>query len=105
MQKLHDELLHYQEHRGKGLTLRARSPENHITCLLDWMLEDEGESGIPHFVAGNISWLYPLDPKKINCSVAEREQILSFCDSGYWGTDAEDGANATGLLSNLCSNK
>ena len=64
MQKLHDALLHYWEHRGKGLT-----PEKHIKCILDWMLEDDDESGIPHFVADKISWLYPVDPKKNNCTM------------------------------------
>ena len=37
------------------------------------MLEDEADTGIPHFVADNISWLYPVDPKKINCAVLLRE--------------------------------
>ena len=54
--------------RGKGLT-----PEKHIKCILDWMLEDEGESAITHFVADNISWLYPDDPRKINCATLLRE--------------------------------
>ena len=58
---------------GKGLTLRARTPEKHIKCILDWMVEDEGDTGIPHFVTDNISWLYPVDPKKINCAMLLRE--------------------------------
>ena len=37
------------------------------------MLEDEGDTGIPHFVADKISWLYPVDPKKINCAMLLRE--------------------------------
>ena len=72
-QKLHAALLLYHEHRGKGLILKARAPERHIKCILDWMLEDEADTGIPHFVADNISWLYPVDPKKINCAMLLRE--------------------------------
>ena len=45
----------------------------HIKCISDWMLEDEGDTGITHFVADNISWLYPVDPKKINCAKLPRE--------------------------------
>ena len=37
------------------------------------MLEDEADTGIPHFVTDNISWLYPVDPKKINCEMLLRE--------------------------------
>ena len=33
------------------------------------MLEDEVDTGIPHFVADNISWLYPVDPNKIDCAM------------------------------------
>ena len=55
------------------MILRARTPEKHIKCILDWILEDEGDSGIPHFVADNISWLYPVDPKKINCAMLLRK--------------------------------
>ena len=62
-QKLHAALLLYHEHRGKGLILRARTSEKHIKCILDWMLEDEADTGIPQFVADNIAWLYPVDPK------------------------------------------
>ena len=53
-QKLHAALLLYHEHRGKGLISRARTPERHIKCILDWMLEYEADTGIPHFVADNI---------------------------------------------------
>ena len=42
-------------------------------CILDWMLEDEADTGIPHFVVDDISWLYPVDPKKINCAMLPRE--------------------------------
>ena len=42
-------------------------------CIFDWMLEDDADTGIPHFVADNISWLYPVDPKKINCVMLLRE--------------------------------
>ena len=40
---------------------------------MEWMTEDEGDLGIPHFVADNISWWYPVDPKKINCAMLLRE--------------------------------
>ena len=64
------------------------------------MLEDEADTGIPHFVADNISWLDPVDPKKINCAMLLREnKITGFCDSGSWGADTEDESKATGLLS------
>ena len=53
--------------------LRARIPEKIIKSILDWMLEDEADTGIPHFVADNISWLDPVDPKKINCAMLLRE--------------------------------
>ena len=55
------------------MILRARTPEKHIKCILDWMLEDEADTGIPHFVADNISCLYPVDPKKINFAMLLRE--------------------------------
>ena len=64
--------------------------------ILDWMLEDKVDTGIPHFIADNLSWLYPVDPKKINCA------ITGLCDSGSWGADTADETNATGLLSKLC---
>ena len=60
-QKLHDPLLLYHAHRGKGLILRAKTPEKRIKCILDWMLEDEAETGIPHFKEDKL------------CNVAERE--------------------------------
>ena len=45
-----------------------------IKCIMEWMTEDEGDTGIPHFVADNISWWYPVDPKKINsCALLQRE--------------------------------
>ena len=55
------------------MILRARTPERHTKCILDWMLEDEADTGIPHFVGHNISWLNPFDPKKINCAMLLRE--------------------------------
>ena len=55
------------------MILRARTPEKHIKCILVLMLEDEADTGTPHFVAHNISWLYPVDPKKINCAMLLRE--------------------------------
>ena len=72
-QELHAALLLYHEHRGKRLISRARTPEKHLKCILDWMLEDEADTGIPHFVADNIAWLYPVDPKKIDCAMLLRE--------------------------------
>ena len=53
-QKLHDTLLLYRDHRGKGSILRARTPEEHIKCIFDWMLEDEGDTLIPHILADNM---------------------------------------------------
>ena len=70
---MHDYFLLYREHRGKGLILRARTPEKHIKCILNWILEDEGDTEIPHFVADNKSWLYPFDPKKVNCAMLLRD--------------------------------
>ena len=55
------------------MILRARTPEKHIKCILGWMLEDEADTWIPHFVADNISWLYLVDPKKINFAMLLRE--------------------------------
>ena len=64
------------------------------------MTEDEGDKGIPHFVADNISWWYPVDPKKISCALLQREnKSMSSAIFGSWGADAEDGANVTGILS------
>ena len=40
---------------------------------MEWMTEDEGDLGIPHFVADNISWWYPVDPNKIKCAMLLRE--------------------------------
>ena len=37
------------------------------------MTEDEGDLGIPHFVADNISRWYPVEPKKINCAMLQKE--------------------------------
>ena len=43
---------------------------------MKWMIEDEGDLGIPHFVAANISWCHPVDPKKINCAMLLRESAI-----------------------------
>ena len=72
-QKLHDVFHLYHDHRGNGLILKARSPGKQIKCNLDWLFEDEEDSGIPHCVANNISWLYPIDPKKISCAMLLRD--------------------------------
>ena len=40
---------------------------------MEWMTEDEGDLGIPHFVADNIPWWCLADPKKINCALLLRE--------------------------------
>ena len=40
---------------------------------MEWMTEDEGDLGIPHFVADNISRWYPADPNKINCAMFMRD--------------------------------
>ena len=61
------------ELRGKGLTARAKTPERMINCIMEWMEEDEDKPGITHFVADNISWWYPVDPKEINCAILQRE--------------------------------
>ena len=37
------------------------------------MTEDEGDLGIQHFIADNISWWYPIDPNKPNCAMLLRE--------------------------------
>ena len=42
-------------------------------------MKDEGDMVIPHFVADNISWWHPVDPKTINSAILQREnQSLSF---------------------------
>ena len=73
MQKLHEAFYLYHVHRGKGLILRARTREKKIKFILDWMLEDAVHTGIPHFVADNISWMHPVDPKKIICVLLLRK--------------------------------
>ena len=40
---------------------------------MEWMTEDEGGIAIPYFVADNISWCDPVDPKKFNCAMLQRE--------------------------------
>ena len=40
---------------------------------LQRMIEDEGDTGIPNFVADNISWLDPVDLTKINLAILLRE--------------------------------
>ena len=63
-QELPDAFHIYYDHRGKGLTLRANTPEKKICCILKWMMEDESHTGIAHFVTDNKSWLHPIGPKK-----------------------------------------
>ena len=70
-QSVHGAFHLYHDLRGKGLNSRAKTSYNMIKCIIELMLEDEGDMGIPHFVADNISWWYPIDPK--NNYVAERE--------------------------------
>ena len=53
-QKLHDAFHLCHDHRGKGLILRARIPETLIKCISDWLMEDEDDRGITHFVADNV---------------------------------------------------
>ena len=53
--------------------MKGKDPREDLKCILDWMLEDEADTGITHFVADNISWLYPVDPKKINCAMLLEE--------------------------------
>ena len=75
--ELQDAFNLYLDHRGKGLILRAITPQKMIKCILEWMMEDEGDTGIPNFVADNIPWLFPVDPKKINCEMLLRENKSS----------------------------
>ena len=64
------EVLHlYHTLRRKGLTSRAKVSDKIIKCIMEWITEDEGDLGITHFVADNISCWYPVDPKKINCAM------------------------------------
>ena len=63
----------YHNLRRKGLTSRAKASDKMIKCIMEWMTEDEGALGVPHFVADNISWWYPVDGKKINCAMLLRE--------------------------------
>ena len=41
------------------------------------MTEDEGDTGIPHFIADNISWWYPVDQKKINGGMLKENKCLA----------------------------
>ena len=63
----------YHTLRRKGLTSRAKASDKILKCIMEWMTEDEGGLDIPNFVADNISWWYPVDPKKINCAMLLRE--------------------------------
>ena len=52
-----DEAFHlYYDLRGKGLTSSAKASDKIIKCIMEWMTVDEGDMGIPHFVADDISW-------------------------------------------------
>ena len=62
----------YHTIRRKGLTSRVKASDKIIKCIMEWMTEDEGDLGI-HFVTDNISWWYPVDPKKINSAMLLRE--------------------------------
>ena len=44
-----------------------------IKCIMGWMTEDERATGIQHFVAYDVSWWYPVDPKNINCTMLLKE--------------------------------
>ena len=41
----------YHTLRRKGLTSRAKASDKIIKCIMEWMTEDGGDLGIPHFVA------------------------------------------------------
>ena len=73
-QAVHEAFHQYHTLRRKGLTSRAKASDKILKCIMEWMTEDEGDLGIPHFVANNISWWYPLHPKKINCAMLLREK-------------------------------
>ena len=45
----------YHTLRRKGLMSRAKASDKIIKCIIEWMTEDKGGTGIPHFVADNIS--------------------------------------------------
>ena len=54
-QALHEAVHLYGDLRGKGRTLRANTPEKMIKTIMERMTEDEGDTGILHFVADNLS--------------------------------------------------
>ena len=72
-QAVHEAFHVYHILRRKGLTSRAKASDKIIKSITELITEDEGGTGIPHFAADNISWYYPVDPKKINCAMLQRE--------------------------------
>ena len=63
----------YHNLRGKSLTSRAKASDKMIKFNMERMTEDECGTGIPHFIADNISLWYPVDPSKINGAMLKRE--------------------------------
>ena len=53
-QAVHETFHLYHYLRGKGLTSRAKTSDKLIKFITEWLSEDEGDTGIPHFEADNI---------------------------------------------------
>ena len=56
-----------------GPDFKGKYSEKMIKCIQEWMMEDEGDMGIPQFVTDNISWWYHVDPNKIYCTMLQRD--------------------------------
>ena len=67
-QAVHEAFHLYDTLRRKGW---AKASDKIIKCIMEWMTKDEGGTGIPHFIADNISLWYPVDPKKINYAMLQ----------------------------------
>ena len=72
-QAVHEAFHLYHTFRRQCLTSRANTTDKIVKCIMEWMTEDKGGTGIPHFVADNISWWYPVDSKKIYSAMLQRE--------------------------------
>ena len=73
LEAVQEEFHLYHTLRRKGLTSWVMTSDKIIKCIMEWMTEDKGDLGIPHFVADNISRWYPVDPNKINFAMLLRE--------------------------------
>ena len=69
---MHEAFHLYHDLRLKGPTSREKASDKMIKCIMEWMTEDEDDTGIAHFVADNISWWNPVDPKKIDGAMLQR---------------------------------